>query len=228
MIVKPLPRDSAAADTDIPLAELRPRLIAAMLPHVAFDGWSATARDSGASEAGIDRDIAVMALPDAAAMVDAFASRADAMMTDALTAAGIADMKIRDRIRLALRTRLEQAGDDREAIRRTLAIVAMPRNAALGARTLWRTADAMWRAAGDTATDFNHYSKRVILGGVYSASLLYWLDDDSEGHAATWAFIDRRIDGVMRFEKNKSKLKEAIAWLPDPARFLGRLRYPVI
>jgi ubiquinone biosynthesis protein COQ9 len=213
---------------DVPLADLRPLLVAAMLPHVAFDGWTATARDAAADAEAIDRDIAALALPDAAAMTNAYTLRADAQMTDAMVAAGVEAMKVRDRIRLALRTRLEQAGDDREAVRRALAIMAMPQHAALGARTLWRTADAMWRAAGDTATDFNHYSKRVILAGVYSASLLYWLDDDSDDHAATWAFIDRRIDGIMKFEKSKAQFKEAAAWLPNPARFLGRLRYPAV
>ena len=79
----------------------------------------------------------------------------------------------------------------------------------------------MWRAAGDTATDFNHYSKRAILGAVYSASLLYWLDDDSEDQAATWDFIDRRIDGIMKFEKTKASAKQALARVPNPARFLG-------
>ena len=213
---------------DIPLADLRPRLVAAMLPNVPFDGWTATARDAAAAATGIDRDIAAMALPDALGMTDAYTLRADTMMVEAMVAAGVDTLKIRDRIKLALHTRLEQAGDDREAVRRALAIMAQPQNAATGARTLWRTADAMWRAAGDTATDFNHYSKRIILGTVYSATLLYWLDDDSEGHAATWAFIDRRIDGVMKFEKSKAKATEALAWLPNPARFLGRLRYPAV
>jgi ubiquinone biosynthesis protein COQ9 len=213
---------------DIPLAELRPRLVAAMLPDVPFDGWSAAARDAAADAQGIDRDIAAMALPDATALVDAYIARADALMVAAMVAAGVDSMKVRDRIRLALRTRLELAGDDREVVRRVLAVLALPRNAAMGVRTLWRTADVMWRAAGDNSTDFNHYSKRVILGGVYSASLLYWLDDDSEGHEATWAFIDRRIDNVMSFEKSKAKATEALAWVPNPARFLGRLRYPAV
>lgn len=213
---------------DIPLAELRPRLVAAMLPNVPFDGWSAEARDLAADAEGIDRDIAALALPDAATMVDAFTARADAMMAEAMAAAGAGTMKVRDRIRLALTTRFDQAAADREAVRRALAVLAQPQHAALAARTLWRTADAMWRAAGDTATDFNHYSKRTILGGVYSASLLYWLDDDSDDAAATRAFIDRRIDGIMRFEKTKAKLTGALARLPDPARFLGRLRYPAV
>lgn len=217
-----------AMTQDVPLADLRPRLVAAMLPNVPFDGWTAEARDAAADAEAIDRDIAAMALPDAVAMTDAYTLRADALMIDAMRAAGVDTMKIRDRIRLALRTRLEQAGDDREAVRRALAVMTMPQNAALGFRTLWRTADAMWRAAGDTATDFNHYSKRAILGSVYSASLLYWLDDESEGHAETWGFIDRRIDGIMRFEKSKAQVKQALAWVPDPARFLGRLRYPAV
>lgn len=213
---------------DIPLAELRPRLIAAMLPNVPFDGWTALARDAAADAQGIDRDIAAMALPDAAAMADAFTARADAMMADAMMAAGTSTMKVRDRIRLALRTRFEQANEDRESVRSALAVMLVPANAALAATTLWRTADAMWRAAGDTATDFNHYSKRAILGSVYSACLLYWLDDDSDDHQATWAFIDRRIDGIMAFEKAKARFNNAMANMPSPARFLGRLRYPSV
>ena len=213
---------------DVPLADLRPRLVVAMLPNVPFDGWGAAARDAAADSLGLDRDIAAMALPDAASMTDAYTARADVIMTAAMQAAGVGTMKIRDRIRLALHTRLEHAEADREAVRRALTVMTLPQNAALGLRTLWRTADAMWRAAGDTATDFNHYSKRIILGSVYSASLLYWLDDDSEGRADTWAFIDRRIDSVMRFEKSKAKLTKALEFFPDPARFLGRLRYPAV
>ena len=215
-------------DNDIPLAELRPRLIAAMLPNVPFDGWTALARVAAADAQGIDRDIAAMALPDSTAMADAFTLRADTMMADAMLAAGAAQMKVRDRIKFALRTRLEQAGEDRESVRSALAVMLRPANAGMAATTLWRTADAMWRAAGDTATDFNHYSKRAILASVYSATLLYWLDDDSDGHQATWDFIDRRIDGIMAFEKSKAKLTRGLANLPNPARFLGRLRYPAV
>ena len=211
---------------DIPLADLRPQLVAAMLPNVPFDGWTALARDAAADVVGVDRDIAAMALPDAAAMVEAYIAHADAAMVAAM--ADCARLKVRDRIRLALRSRLEAATPDREAVRRTLAVLAQPQNAGLAARSLWRTADAMWRAAGDTATDFNHYSKRAILGAVYSASLLYWLDDDSDDQSATWAFIDRRIDGIMAFEKTKASAKQALAWVPNPARLLGRLRYPAV
>ena len=211
---------------DLPLAELRPRLVAAMLPDVPFDGWTALARDAAAYAQGGDRDIAAMALPDSAAMVDAYIAHADTLMVAAM--GDVSGLKVRDRIRLALRSRLEAASADREAVRRALAVLAQPQHAGLAARSLWRTADTMWRAAGDTATDFNHYSKRAILGAVYSASLLYWLDDDSDDHEATWAFIDRRIDSIMKFEKTKASAKKAMAWVPNPARFLGRLRYPAV
>jgi ubiquinone biosynthesis protein COQ9 len=211
---------------DLPLAELRPRLVAAMLPDVPFDGWTALARDAAAYAQGVDRDIAAMALPDSAAMVDAYIAHADTLMVAAM--GDVSGLKVRDRIRLALRSRLEAASADREAVRRALAVLAQPQHAGLAARSLWRTADTMWRAAGDTATDFNHYSKRAILGAVYSASLLYWLDDDSDDHEATWAFIDRRIDSIMKFEKTKASAKKAMAWVPNPARFLGRLRYPAV
>jgi ubiquinone biosynthesis protein COQ9 len=218
--------NAPAAPADLPLAELRPRLVAAMLPDVPFDGWTALARDAAADAQGVDRDIAAMALPDAAAMVDAYVAHADTLMLAAM--GDVSGLKVRDRIRLALRSRLEAASADREAVRRALAVLAQPQHAGLAARSLWRTADTMWRAAGDTATDFNHYSKRAILGAVYSASLLYWLDDDSDDHEATWAFIDRRIDGIMNFEKTKASAKKAMAWVPNPARFLGRLRYPAV
>lgn len=203
---------------DETLDELRPRLIAAMLPHVAFDGWTEAAALAGAADAGIDPDLARVAVRGgAAAMADAYLQLADARLLAAL--GDLSGLKIRERIRRAVATRLEQADDEREAVRRTLGVLAM--HPALAARGLWRTADTMWRAAGDTATDYNHYTKRTILGAVYSATLLVWLD-----HPDDWRdFLDRRIQGIMRFETAKARLTGL--HLPSPARFLGRLRYPV-
>jgi ubiquinone biosynthesis protein COQ9 len=222
------PMNSTSAPIDEPLDELRPRLVRAMLPHVAFDGWTPRAVAAGALDAGIDPDIAAIAFESPAAMVSAYIALADADMVAALDAANIGALKVRERITLALRTRLDQAAPHREAVRRALAVLALPANLPLAARTLWHTADAMWHAAGDTATDFNHYTKRMTLGAVYSACLLYWLDDESDGSTATHAFIDRRIDGVMRFEKLKGQLKRGSGNAPSLARFLGRLRYPAV
>lgn len=203
---------------DETLDELRPRLVAAMVPHVAFDGWTEAALLAGAADAGIDPDLARVAFRGGAAeMAVAYTALADARMLAAL--GDLSTLKIRERIRRAVATRLEQADGERETVRRTLAVLTL--HPVLAAKTLWRTADTMWRAAGDTATDYNHYTKRTLLGAVYSATLLVWLD-----HPDDWqAFLDRRIDGVMRFEKVKARLT-GIA-LPSPARFLGRLRYPV-
>jgi ubiquinone biosynthesis protein COQ9 len=108
-----------------------------------------------------------------------------------------------------------------------LAILAMPQNLPLALRTNWRLADLMWRLAGDTATDFNHYTKRLTLSAVYTSTLLAWLDDDSEGFAETAAFLDRRLGDVMRFEKWKADWRGDTIRRPSLARFLGRLRYPV-
>jgi ubiquinone biosynthesis protein COQ9 len=114
----------------------------------------------------------------------------------------------------------------REALRRALAVLAQPRHAPHAARLGWRAADAIWRLAGDTATDLNHYSKRAILVAVYGSTLLAWLDDESEGFADTAGFLDRRIDEVMRFEKAKARLMPAPGDRFSLVRLLGRLRYP--
>jgi len=211
------------------LEELRPQLLAAMLPNVAFDGWTAATVRAGATAAGIDPDIARLIFSgDASAMVAAYTIYADERMTAAVKAAGIEALKVRAKITLCVRTRLEYAAGEREAVRRALAVLALPTNLAMSATTLWKTADAMWAAAGDTATDYNYYSKRLILAGVYSATLLYWLNDESEGYTDSWAFLDRRIAGIMAFEGVKARVLRATAKLPDPVRFLGRLRYPAV
>lgn len=212
--------------TEYTLAELRPLLIDAVLPHVPFDGWSDTAIELAGADLRLPAGRARLAFADGpAAMVDAYIRRADDRM---LAAVDLAGLKVRDRIRTAIRTRFAQAATEREAVRRAVAVLAMPQNAALAARILWRTADTIWRAAGDTATDYNHYTKRMILSGVYSATLMVWLADESEDAIDTWSFLDRRIDGIMRFEKAKSRLVAVTGRLPSPARFLGRLRYPAI
>lgn len=210
---------------DETLDELRPRLIAAMIPHAAFDGWTAASVAAGAADAGIDPDIAALVFPRGAIqMVTAYTDLANARMAAAI--AGAPPMKVRERITRAVRLRFEQAEGEREAVRRAAAIFAL--HPALASRTTWRTADAIWRACGDTATDLNHYTKRATLGAVYAATLLYWLGDESDGRADTWDFLDRRIAGIMAFEKAKARLTSATANRPSLAQLLGRLRYPAV
>ncbi len=210
---------------DLTLDELRPRLVAAMIPHVAFDGWTAASIAAAAADLRLDPDIAALILPGGALqMAVAYTDLASARMAAAL--AGAPTLKMRHRIARAVRLRLDQAEGERETVRRTIAVLAL--HPATASRTTWATADAIWRACGDTATDFNHYTKRTILGTVYAATLLYWLADESDGRADTWAFLDRRIAGIMRFETVKARLTAATDRLPNVARLLGRLRYPAV
>lgn len=186
----------------------RDALIVAMLPHVPFDGWSKEAVDMALEDSGVDPGLARLAFPRGgvdAAM--AFHRRGDRAMTEALAAAPLASMKIREKVTFAVRTRLEIAEPDREAVRRGAAMLALPIHAAEGARAVWGTADAIWTALGDESRDINWYSKRATLSGVYSAVVLYWLADESAGRADTWAFLDRRIEDVMRIEKAKAQLR---------------------
>ena len=191
-----------------------------------FDGWSRAAVDSAAAQLGVDPVPARLAMPKTAAgMIDIYIQEVDRGLEASFPPDRIRAMKIRERIRALVWHRLEIMGPAREAIRRALTILAMPQNVPLALRTSWRTADQRWHLAGDTSTDFNHYTKRVTLGAVYGSTLLAWLDDQSDGWADTAAFLDRRIDNVMKFEKLKAEWRGSSDHL-SLSRFLGRLRYP--
>ncbi len=214
---------------DATLDELRAALAPVVAANAAFDGWNARALDAAADALGVDRDVARLAFTDGpVAMIDAWFASIDAAMRARFTPEALAAMKIRARITALVEARLDLLAPNREALRRAAAILAMPQNAPRAARLGWRAADAMWRAAGDTATDYNHYSKRMTLGAVYASTLAVFLDDESEGHADTRAFLARRIENIMQFEKAKAK------WLRPPehrfslSRFVGRLRYPAV
>ncbi len=218
---------AAAPVSDMTLDELRLRLA----PHIAdaavFDGWSDAALIAGAQAAGADEDVARLAFKDGAmGMIGAWIETIDRAMAVALPAELLATMKIRERIRSLVQFRLDAVAGREEALRRALAIMAMPQNAGQALKTGWHSADVMWRLAGDTATDWNHYSKRAILASLYGATLAVFVGDESEGKAETRAFLDRRIEGVMRFETLKRKWLQPQGERFSPVRFLGRLRYP--
>jgi ubiquinone biosynthesis protein COQ9 len=207
---------SAKKDGAESLDSLRDRLIQATLPHVVFDGWSARALHAGAADAGIDPATAQNTFPGGAAeAIEFFSREIDRRMLERLSAQDVAAMKVRERITLAVRTRLELLTPHREAVRRGVAFLALPRHAPLGLKCLYRTVDAIWYAAGDTATDYNFYSKRLLLAGVYSATLLYWLNDSSDDFAATWAFLDRRIAEVLKAGGTLGKTMTSLLNLPD-------------
>lgn len=199
------------------------KLLEAALAHVPFDGWSEATLRHAAADTGLQETDARRAFPRGPIdLVAYYVADADIRMLRELERLDLPSMRIRDRITLAIRTRLEQNQAHREAVGRAVSLLAMPQHGTLAAKSLYRTVDAMWHAAGDTATDFNFYSKRAILAGVYSATLMYWLNDNSENSERTWAFLDRRIADVMRYEKVKGRVSKLRDRLPDPFRLLRR------
>lgn len=215
--------------TDLTLDETRATLAPSIASNAAFDGWSDAARDFAAEGAGVDPDIARLAFKDGAVqMIDAWFASVDEAMIAAFTAEEIAAMKIRERIARLVEARLDAMRPDRESLRRALAILALPQNIGTAARLGWRSVDRIWRRAGDIAVDYNHYTKRAILLGVYTATVTVFLDDESYDLADTRAFLQRRIDGIMRFEKAKAGFLKRTEHRPSLSRFVGRLRYPAV
>lgn len=215
--------------SDPTLAEVRAALAPGIAANAAFDGWTAEARAAAAEASGIDPDLAALAYKGGAvAMIDARFADIDAQMAAAVPPEAIAAMKVRERIVAQVEARLEALAFDREALRRALAVLAMPQNLAAAARLGWRAADLMWSRAGDTATDYNHYTKRASLLAIYAATVTVFLDDDSDAHADTRAFLARRVEGLMRFEKAKAGVRARAQYRPSLSRFIGRLRYPAI
>jgi ubiquinone biosynthesis protein COQ9 len=210
-----------------PLQLLLDDLALSVGENAVFDGWSVKAVETAAAQSNVDPAKARLAFgKDPSTLIEAYIGAVDAAMAEAFPPERIAAMKIRERITELLWFRFTTMLPAREALRSALAIMAMPQNALRGAKLGWRSADRMWRLAGDTATDFNHYTKRITLGGVYASTLLVWLDDQSEGLTETRAFLDRRIADVMRFEKWKAEMRGNDIRRPSLTRFLGRLRYP--
>ena len=216
-----------ALPSDPTLDEIRAALAPVIGRHAGFDGWSDAAVHAAADEMGVDRDVAMLAFKGKTiAMIDAWVEGIDLELARRLPAEKLNAMKIRDRITALVATRLEIMAPDRESLRRALAIMAMPQNLAKAAKIGWRSADRMWRLAGDTATDLNHYTKRMTLSAVYGSTLSIFVNDDSENFADTRAFLDRRIDNVMQIEKVKYQAKQRKEFTPSLSRFIGRLRYP--
>ncbi|MET1754462.1 COQ9 family protein [Novosphingobium sp. RD2P27] len=213
--------------SDTSLEDLRIRLAPLVADAAVFDGWSAQAVRAAAEQADVDAEVAVYAFRDGAMeMVAAWISAIDRAMIQALPAEELAAYPVRERIRRLVQFRLDALAGREEALSRALAIMAMPQNASRALRLGWQSADAMWRLAGDRATDYNHYTKRAILAGVYAATLAIFADDDSLGKTQTKEFLDRRIEGIIKFEKAKARLVRPADERFSMARLLGRLRYP--
>lgn len=202
------------------LLETKRTLLAAILPHVPFDGWTQKSLRAAAADAEVSPALAKLAFPDGIAGVIVFWSEeADRAMLAAYADQAGDKMRFRERITALVRARIVAVGAHREAVRRALTYLAQPQHGGKGLKCLYRTVDEMWYAAGDRSTDFNFYSKRLTLAGVYSSTLLFWLDNASEDSDATWAFLDRRIAGVMRIPQRRENLRRATDLFPNPRRF---------
>ena len=210
-------------------SDLKSQLIDAALTHVVFDGWSDVTFREAVTDSEVDPVVARALFPRGALdLAVAYHQQGDSRMIATLAESDLDEMRYRDRVAFAIRARIE-AVEDREAVRRGTTLFALPMNAAQGAKLIWGTADAIWTALGDTSRDLNWYSKRATLSAVYSSTVLFWLGDESEGYEATWAFLDRRIEDVMRFEKTKAQLKSnplMARLMAGPGKLAERVRAP--
>jgi ubiquinone biosynthesis protein COQ9 len=209
MTRKKKPRDDAA---------LKRAVVEAALAHAAFDGFTDRVLAHAASECGLDKAATAGLFPDGAqSLVEAYSLNVDADMEKELARLRLPAMKVRERIVTAIRTRLGIMKAQKEAARRAAAFLSLPPNLALATKLLYRTVDSMWRAAGDTSTDFNFYTKRGILAGVYSATLIRWFNDQSEDERETSDFLAARIENVMQFERLKAQVREGFSRIfPQP------------
>lgn len=218
--------DNAMDQDQDALNSLKTRVLNDVLPDVPFDGWTRTLMMKSADRLGIDRGEVQLAFPCGPVdLVSYFLADGDRRMAEALGEIDLDALKIREKVTLAVRTRLEVDTENREAVRRAGTYLAMPTSGARAPQVIYHTVDAIWRAIGDTSTDYNFYTKRATLSIVYGSTLTVWLGDDSDDLAETWAFLDRRIAGVMQFEKVKAQVTKVVGKLPDPLGLLARLRY---
>ena len=205
-------------------AALKGAVVEAALPHIAFDGFTDKLMDRAANEAGASKADMLRLFPNGAlSLLEAYSQSVDDEMEERLAKLKLTAMPIRKRIATAVKTRLSILKPHKEVARRAVTHLTLPPNVALGAKLVYRTVDAMWRAAGDVSTDFNFYTKRAILTGVYSATLMRWLADDSADESATDAFLAARIENVMQFEKFKGRVKEQAGKLPSLSDILSGL-----
>lgn len=185
--------------TTDPMRDTKDALIQAVLPEIPFSGWSLAALAQAAKTAGLDPSMAERAFP--GGVIDAvlhFIDLGDRRLAEDAARDGLAGLKLTGRIRWLVRHRLEAWTEHREAVRRAAVILSLPGNVALATRAAWATADLMWHLAGDEAVDFTYYTKRISLSAAYSATLLCWMSDESEGATETWSFLDRRLADLSR------------------------------
>jgi ubiquinone biosynthesis protein COQ9 len=213
--------------SDVPYAADKRAMLETALIEADFGGWSLETLRTAADKASVDRERQRLAFPRGVLdLLEYYSQTADEAMVEKLAAHDLKALKVRERVTLAVRFRLEALAAHKPAARHALHHLAMPLFAFEGLKLLYRTVDTIWREIGDTSTDFNFYSKRTLLAGVYATTFATWTEDLSSDGAKTWAFLDRRIADVMSIERAKASLRKGLAKLPDPLKTLSALRYP--
>lgn len=181
----------------------RDAALASVLEHVPEYGWSM----SSLRRAVPDPDTLERLFPGGTSdLIEAYSDLADRQMEQDAAAADMVEMGLTQRVRTVIALRLARQRPNRDAIRRALAVLALPRHAALSLRITLRSVGAIWFAAGDRSADFSWYTKRAILTGIYGATLLYWMRDYGEDDTATLEFLDRRLAVVGRLGKAKARI----------------------
>lgn len=216
---------TTTANDDGPAVDLRERVLMATLPHVAFDGWTQKALEAAVESLGLPKTDAKRAFPRGPAEAVAFhAALADRDMVARFEALDPPPARTRDKVAALIRLRLEAAASNREAVRLGLGLLARPQHAPLGLKSLAKTADAIWRAAGDRSADFNWYTKRGLVSAVYMSTTVYWLNDRSEETQDTWTFLDRRLDDAMKLPMRAKGVFEKMALaMPRPGRVASQV-----
>ena len=216
-------------DANSTMDQAKDAVLDAALAHVPFDGWSAATLAAATTDSGVAPGLVTALFPRGAVdLALAYHYRGDALMRERFAAENHQGLRYSEKVARAVRLRLE-AASDKEAVRRGTTLFALPQHAADGAKAIWGTADAIWKALGDTSTDLNWYTKRATLSAVYGSTVLFWLGDDSTDQQATWEFLDRRIENVMQIEKLKSRVREnpiSKAFANGPGRWFDKIKAP--
>lgn len=208
------PDQAEAAPSD----QFRERLLDAMLEIAAESGWTMAALDRAAQKAGLSEGQVLLATPHGVTdLLDALGQRAAKAAGHRLRADDVTAMKVRARVREGVKAWLAALDPHKAAVKRA---GGTPANLFTGPKGLWAASDAIWSALGDKSTDFNWYTKRTTLSAVLGSTLAAWMGTDDE--AEIDAFLDRRIENVMQFEKLKGQVKDAMAKAPNPMDFFGQ------
>ena len=188
---------------------LKTKFLLTALPDIPFDGWTDELMERTAGKLKLsDKKCAELFPHGVKDLVIYFSEWATDEMLKKLKKTDLESLRIRDRITLGVRTRLEILKPYKEAFSAATAFLSRPPQSLQLPKLIWHTADKIWWAAGDTATDYNHYTKRILLSGVLTSTTLYWLNDDSHDQQQTWHFLDRRIEEVLKIGKKISQFKK--------------------